>query len=346
MFRSNATMWGLGTVGISMVAFHGQAWAEPFRLEQRAAPACVAAARDLGPRLERALGGVLPSGLEAWVGIDALGTGYRVTIALSDDERARGTTAIEAPTCEEAVDAAAVVLALAFGNIERTEPTEPASALPVPARAGSAPSRSSQESASLGSLAALTPTASSGASPARGDRRAPLDRAPSRGSERATRLTLATGVDRGTLPNSTLTLAAAAARSFGELEVAVVARYGLPIVEETVETGFAEARRRDFAGLELRACRGLGQALRFSGCAGTEVGAVRARRALRGDDHTEVDTDHLSPRLAGTLGALVAYRGGLFEPGLELAGAAAALGREAGAPWLSVRVAACAAIAF
>jgi hypothetical protein len=332
-------------IGMATALFCPHAGAEPLRLEQRIAPACVAAASELGPRIERTLDGFLPAELGAWVAIDALRAGYRVIITLRDSEQTRGTTVIEAPTCEEAVDAAAVVLALAFGNMKRAEAMDPASSSLPPQRAGSRPSGSSRPSASRGSLAEPVVTPSN-ARPAHVDRRAPLSSAPVRGLPRGTRLTLATGADRGTLPHPTLTLAAAVARSFGGLELAAVARYGLPIAEETVESGFSESQRRDFGSLELRVCRGLGQAVRFSTCAGTEVGAVRARHAFRVEDRADLQNEHVSPRLSGTVAVLVARRGGLVEPGVELAGAAAAYGREAGAPWLSVRIAASAAIAF
>ncbi|HWP04334.1 MAG TPA: hypothetical protein VNN72_01270 [Polyangiaceae bacterium] len=313
-------------IGTSALGISTQAWAEPLRLEEPVAPACVAVARTLGPRIERTLGGSLPSELEASVAIDAFGAGYRLTIALRDAVEARGMTVIEAPTCDEAVDAAAVVLALAFAD--------------------STPSGPPREAASFGSPAEPVPTAPSAPPPVRADRRVALDHLPPTDSDRATRLTFATGVDAGTLPHSTLTLAGAVARSFGGLELAAVVRYGLPTVDETIETGFSESQRHDFGGLELRACHGVGHAVRVSACAGTEVGAVRASSSLLREGRADLDADHISPRLSGSLVALVAHRGGLIEPGLELGGAAVALGREAGAPWLVVRVAATAAFAF
>lgn len=328
----------------ALFALSAQAWAEPLRIEQRVAPACAAAARELGQRLEHALGQPPPSELDASVAIDAVEAGFRVTIALRDAQQARGKTAIDAPTCEEAVDAAAVVLALAFGKARRPEEKE--RAVPEPERAGTTPAGPSPEAASAGSYAQPVLTATSTAAPASADRRAPRDSAPASASERALRIGLATGVDRGTLPHPTVTLAGALARSFGVLELAAVARYGLPIAEETVETVLSESQRHDFASLELRACRGLGGAVRFSACAGAEVSAVRERRALQGEDRAELDRDQVSPRLSGTVATLVEHRGGLIEPGLELAGAAVALGRDSGAPWLAVRVAAGAAIAF
>jgi hypothetical protein len=308
-----------------------RASAKPLHIE-RVTPACVAAARELEPRIEATLVGALQGQLEASVTIDAVEAGYHLTISLRDAARERGATTIETPTCEEAVDAAVVVLALAYGEIGNPETTPPASA----------PSQAMPERSPV-----LTrPTTQSDTLRTHDDPRAARDHTTVNGTERQTRLTLVTGVDRGTLPGPTLTLAGAVTRSFGALELAAVARYGLPIAEELVETGFSESQRHDFGGLELRACRGLGQATRLSACAGTEVGAVRARRSRLAEDGSELDSDQISPRLSGTLAALVARRGGLIEPALELAGAAVAVGRPAGAPWLSVRVAAGAAIAF
>lgn len=315
-----------------MLTLRAPVWAKPVRLE---APACAALAGELDARLERTVGSALPDGLEASVAIAASGAGYRVVIVLRDAEQTRGTTAIDAPTCEEAVDAATIVLALALPKTAPPEATPSASKSAVPARAA----------ATLFSSAAPTHGIHRGPAPARVDRRTALDTR-SRGSERVTRFALATGVDRGTLPRSTLTLAGAAAHSFGRLELAAIARYGLPLAEERIESGVSESERRDFGSLELRACPGWGQAVRVAACAGTEVGAVRARRVRNGPDSGEVELDQVRPRLSGTLAALLAYRGGLIEPGIELGGAALALGREAGTPWLSVRIAAGAAIAF
>ena len=73
---------------------------------------------------------------------------------------------------------------------------------------------------------------------------------------------------------------------------------------------------------------------------------VRVVRRLRTEDGSDSDEDSVTPRLSGTLAALFAHRGGAVEPELELGGAAVALGKEAGAPWLAIRVAAGAAVAF
>jgi hypothetical protein len=143
-----------------------------------------------------------------------------------------------------------------------------------------------------------------------------------------------------------MTLSGAVAHSFRLFELGAVVRYGFPTADETIEEGFSESERRDFGALELRACRGAGQAVRVSACAGTELGAVRELHQSRGTNGDEVDEDSVSTRVSGTLAARIAHRGGFIEPELELAGAAVAIGREPGAPWLVLRVAAGAALAF
>jgi hypothetical protein len=208
-------------LGVSVVVLRAAAGAEPVLIEQQVAPACVAAAGELEARVARALGEASPKGLAASVVIEAVGGGFRATMALRDAEQARGTTAIEAPTCDEAVDAAAVVLALALGEVKRPEASQPTAPeeLPEP-----------------------RPSVSSAAAPARPDPdAAAVERAPSSSSEPAMRLALATGVERGTLPRPTLVLAGAWARSFGGVELAAVARYGLPTAEERTETAFSES---------------------------------------------------------------------------------------------------------
>jgi hypothetical protein len=321
--------WRAVLVGVSTIGLAGQAWAEPLRLEERVVPACVVAARELRPRIEGALGGSLPSELRASVTIEAFGAGYRVHIALRDVE-ARGATVIEAPTCDEAVDAAAVVLALAFGKPSTTSVDDSSTSIAEPERG-------------MPSERVQTPVF--GSFEQRRGESAPVDEGSTSDLGRAMRITLATGVDGGTLPLPTLTLAGAIARPFGGVEVAAIARYGLPIADERVESDFSASRRQDFGGLELRACRGVGDSVRVAACAGTEVGAVRARRTWESEERTDLEAS-LTPRLSGTLAALVAHRGGLVEPGLELGAAAVALGRSVEAPWLVVRVAAGAAIAF
>jgi hypothetical protein len=334
--------------GIAIGMFAARAGADGLPVEARVTPACVAAARELEPRLERALQGPHAAELRASVAIDDGGAGYRVTITLLDGREGRGRTVIVAPTCDEALDAAVVVLALAFGGGGFPGGMEPTSPPAAPSESKSGP--------------AALPAEPSGDSPSFAPPLAPpgvelFERAPTAAvdrdaggeasliTDRATRVALSTGIDSGSLPHGTMTVSAALARSFSNIDLRAVVRYGLPIADENVETESMTSRRSDFGGFELRACRGEGRAVRVSACAGAELGAVRVATQRR-ENGADIDEDTLSPRLSGVVAALVSHRGGLIEPEVELGGAAVAVGRDTGSSWLVVRVAAGAAVAF
>jgi len=154
------------------------------------------------------------------------------------------------------------------------------------------------------------------------------------------------GLDAGTLPTTTAYVTAGIARVIGSVELRGAVRYGLPREEEEESTQRSERLRRAFAAVELGACYGWGARWRLSTCAGSELGAVRETRHLRSEQDLDVDTDVVQPRLAGVIAALVAYRGGVIQPELELSSAAVALGRQDRAAWLAVRAAMGAAVQF
>ncbi|HEX6276744.1 MAG TPA: hypothetical protein VFZ53_27060 [Polyangiaceae bacterium] len=319
-------------VAVLVAALPGSARADGPRIGVSATPACRAAASELESRVERALDGAHATELEATVTIEPNAAGYRAVVATRHGPRHAGTTAISAPTCEEAVDAAIEVLSLALRE-DRPEgaaaprPPEPGPPV-VAAAAGFEPSIPVMVRPSK-----------------RVDRGEPRRAEPSGASAASTRVSLATGAELGTLPDPTLIVSGAVARSLSLVDVRAVLRYGLPTVHETVETGFTESVRREFAALELRACRGTGATVRVSLCAGGEVGFVRATHRL---DTGAQDSDETTtaPRVAGTLAAQFSHAGGLIEPELELAGAAVAYGGDPAASWLAVRVTAGAAVAF
>jgi hypothetical protein len=295
------------------------------RIETHVASACATSARELEPRLEKALGHRARS-LVASVSIDGEGAAYRVTIATGDASSSAETTVLVAPTCEEAVDATVEVLALAFSAESQTPE--------APARA--APAVEEEDAPLVEQMAPARPRVDDGAASTKGG---------SSANEPVTRAAFTMGADVGTLPQPTATLGVGVSRSLSELELAALVRYGLPVVEETVETGLVETDRRDFGALELRACYGAGTAIHVAACAGAEVFAVRVTRSSKTDD-VDVDEDVLSPGLAGTLVAHLSHRAGIVEPEVEIGGAALALGRDESAPRLALRVAAGASIEF
>jgi hypothetical protein len=131
---------------------------------------------------------------------------------------------------------------------------------------------------------------------------------------------------------STAYLAAGFSQSFAQLDVYGAVRYGAPHVDENVADAGSERTRLDFGALELGACYRLGDAVHVSACAGSELGIVRFTHSMRLPNGAAREADSTWPRLSGVLTALLAYRGGLIEPRLELAGMVLAAEGRKGAP--------------
>jgi hypothetical protein len=334
-----AMLVGLGTTALAVSAFAE----DSRRIHTSFPPACKTAALELDARLERALGARSPADVDASVAIEHDRAGYRVVIGTSG-AAGNAEKVLLAPSCDEAVEAAVVVLALAFtvrdeaeneralDDALRSEPprAEPARSFP---RAEARPARSSPFRG--------TPTAREGfdAEPGEG----PQNR---RTSLASARLSLATGGDTGTLPSPTLLASAGISRSFSFVEVEGHVRYGFPVSDERVETGSTESLRYDFAAADVRACYGAGEAFRVSACAGGEFAAVRVRHQLEAENGIDIDEDSVTPRLSAELGALFSRRGGVVEPEVELSGVAVALGRAKGASVLALRATLGAAVTF
>lgn len=278
--------------------------------------------------------------------------GFRVTLAIRGGTTHGAEKVLVLPTCDEAVDAAVVVLAFAFAR--ESEPTDRSEApaasnqelVPNPVTASAdlasraetsgALSRSPKRPAPLLAVVSTNERVDDGPGPS-----APIHE-PDRPSSRAS---LAAGVDMGTLPSPTLTVSGALARSFSAFELSGAVRYGLPTESENVENGVSESVRRDFGAVELAACYGIGVRVRLAACGGAEVGVVRSTRQSSGPG-VDVDEDAAHPRVAGIFGARVSHRAGSIQPELELSGVAVALGRQPDASLLALRVAAGAAVEF
>ena len=112
---------------LTMTALSSSANAESASIETAVTPDCEAPARDLELRLGDALGESSPRPLDVSVAIERDGAGYRVALVVRDESSAPREKVLLAPTCEEAVDAAVVVLALATSETDEvsTEPDAP-----------------------------------------------------------------------------------------------------------------------------------------------------------------------------------------------------------------------------
>jgi hypothetical protein len=264
--------------------------------------ACEASAEDLERRVHAEVAGSLPATASAKLGIHDVGRGLELTIDLEVDSRALGTKTVVVPSCEEALDAAVLVLAVALGETSRTSTATSASAPPE---------------RPLASLLAPEPAVGADVGPPKlGDRQAK----PSVASA-----VLLGGVDASTLPTVTPYVGVAVALLALPVELRAAFRYGLRREEESVENDSTARTSADFGALELSACGGRGAELRFSLCAGGELGLVRVE-SRQGDVGDSVDRDDSTPRLAGLLTGLVSRSVGAVRLELELAGSAVALG--------------------
>jgi hypothetical protein len=280
---------------------------------------CEASAEEIGRRVEAALSGSRPTTARATISIDEADAGLALTIDLEVDSRALGTKTMVVPSCEEAIDAAVLVLSVALGETSPTS-TGVSASLTVPEQAGIVPPKPVAEDVD------------------------PLEAAGRLAKRPAAGVVLLGGVAGGVLPNATPYVGAAVSLLAFPVELRAAFRYGLRREEESVETDSTVRTSADFAALELSACPGVGEELRVSLCAGAELGMVRVE-STHGDGVRTVDRREEDPRLAGLLTGLVSRSVGALRLELELAGSAVAVGPE-GAARAGLRVGAGAGTRF
>jgi hypothetical protein len=308
----------------------------------RAPSRCDAAAAELAERVNRALVARPAPELRASVVIEAMDSGYEVTLRTARGSQSLGTKVLSVPTCDEAVDAAVVVLALALSeeaSAERRAPDD-----------DGASSESVADDSSLVAPAVSAPPAGTThfepnrSAARRSDR--PSHRA-SRADEarNASRISLLTGVDAGTLPVPTAQIGLGVARTFERVEVRGTARYGLPYEEEELDGGRTERQRHEFGAAGLDACYRLGTGWTLAGCAGGEVGVVLSEHRLDTEAGLAVESTR-APRLSGVTTLLVAHRRGIVQPELELSSAVVVAGRAPDAALLTLRAAVGVAMQF
>jgi len=295
---------------------------------------CRASAAELERRVDAGIGAtradrVRGDGLRARVRVEEREIGVHLTVDVERDGRPLGTKILTAPQCDEAVDAAVVVLTLAL-----TAPA-PAATTPSAPAAPSGPAAASLRPKPAAEAATSEPPHTE-ASPPPDVSRDPGARDTRTSAQPSTRVALLGGIDAGTLPGVTPYVGAAVTVPISVVELRAAVRYGLRREDESVDGAISDRTRRDFGAVELGLCRGTGSALRFSLCAGGEVDAVRVERERTEGDLT-VDTDTVAPRVAGVLGGWIAHAVGPIQPELEIAGSAVALGPR-GAPRTGFRV--------
>lgn len=309
--------------------------APPARADPRldvAATTCERNAAHLERRLANILDEAPSRELTATVTFEASGEGVRVAVVTHDGSNARGETLFVVANCEEALDAAVVVLSLAFSTEANRETL----------KTETPPSEPSVEASPVAETPTFqmrfaAPLPERDASPA------------SHGSDPvspSSAVSLAGGLDFGTLATPTAIIGGGFTRAWPALEVRAALRYGLPTENERAETTLTESVRRDFGAAELSLCRGFGTALSLTACAGGEVGLVRVLHRVEVDGAPALDEDELSPRFSGVLAALVSLKRGPVRPELEVSASALAFGRRGGGSAVALRAAAGAAVDF
>jgi hypothetical protein len=318
---------------LATAALVRQAHAQP-RLDVKAST-CKARAREVERRLLSVVD-AQSSALAASVTFDEAGDGVRVSVATRENFAAQGETVLVVPTCDEAIDAAVVVLSLAF-SAELVD--EPASGGGETTRHEGPRGESQPVPEQEVELRFAAP------SPRRDE--SPAGVPPRVISAGSAHLTLAGGVDAGTLPTPAVFVALGLAHSWSRVEVRSSLRYGLLTQDERVETGFSESVQRDFGSVGISVCYGVGANFRLSGCTGGEFGVLRLGRKIEVDGAApRRHQDELSPRLSGVFGGILSARHGRLRPELELSGSVLALGRRDGTSPVALRAAAGAAVDF
>jgi hypothetical protein len=305
------------------LTFAPVAYAESPRWLSLSGP-CPASAEEVARRVEDALVGLRPQSTSASIDIGDSEAGLQVVIRLRRSETELGVKTLIVPSCDEALDAAVLIVAVAVGEASSTS-------------LGSSRSRSPR----------AAPTNESPASPARPgvhqEQSRDLPAAETREKTRASTWLLG-GADVGTLPQPTPYLGAAIAVQWLPMELRAAFRYGLPREEATEDSGASERTSSGFAALELTGCRGTGSQIRWALCAGAEFGVVRTEQ-IRSQGGDRVDIDERAPRLAGVLASRVGSELGGVRVEVELAGFAAAVG-PSGAPRTGGRAGVAAGLQF
>lgn len=292
--------------------------------------ACPANVQEVARQVDQQLIGARPAGIRARIRIANSDAGYQVTLRAMRTRRDLGAKQLVAPNCDEALDAAILVLVIAL-----TEPEPERAASRAEGRL--ALPRATPASESPPALALVSPdTTPERDEPGRADGEG--------ATSPARRFGMLFGIETGTLPRPAPYVGASFAHPVGAWEVWSGLRYGLPAEEESVESNSSEQLRRDFGAIGLSLCRGVGAAWRFSLCAGGEFGAVRVDRTRR-EGGVEIDSDEDRVRVAGVATTRLTGRAGRVRPELGFSAAAASLGPGDPAT-LSLRLAAGVAMQF
>jgi hypothetical protein len=289
-------------------------------LSFRGSAGCSVERDELASRILEAVAGARDPALAVQVDV-ADGPDTLATVQLVLGSRVLGVKQLEAPTCDEALDAIVAVVALALSSSAQEQahapPDEPARATAVatwaeaPIEQNSGPADGRARSSRVDGEAADETKS----------------KAPS------WRVLAGIGVDTGTLAQPTAVVGGGAALTLARAELRAMGRYGVPSTREELSVTF-ESVRTDFGAATLDCCWGLDRARWVSACAGLELSLKRSARVELAAGEPRVEKKTNQPTFGPVAGLAFVLRDVLAQPHLELSAQLPVLGK---APALGFR---------
>jgi len=277
---------------------------EPW-LRFEGSPRCEANTAELAATIHEQIAGVRNVDLTIEVHVRDRGRNTIAEVRVLRRTEVIATKELVTPTCDEAREAIASVIALALS----AQPPAPPVTEPVERAAFAEPA--------LESRGLALPTA-----PLRGDRSDRMDR----GVEGASRpkptkrweAHLSAGIDAGTLPTPTALAGAGLSASSGASELRGSLWYGLPSSREEVSSSTVESSRAEFAAMRLELCQALDSGRWLSLCAGTEARLNRLVRKAEDGAGAREYSERITPGLGAGAGARFVYRSASLQPELAV----------------------------
>lgn len=307
----------------------------------RGSPRCSATPAALAARISGAVAGARDPGLSVRIEIEDRPHATAASVRLARGMDELGTKRILATSCDEALDAALAVAALALGAPPATLPavgSEPVGAASSP---NGAPRPSTSASFEPVPDEALAPEREGDASEPR-DREpgsAPKGESPSAASPALQGLWSA-GIDRGALATLTPVLGLGVGASLGRDELRVRLAYGLPLTTERDEAGVGlERERTDFAALSVEGCRALGGARWLAFCAGLEGRTTRSSQLVALAEQPASSRRRFASGAWAQLGTAFVYRELTWQPRLDVSAQLPLFGSRGAAEVIGARAA-------
>jgi hypothetical protein len=294
-----AWLW-LGSCAAAVLFSAADVAADEPWLKVSGSPRCPSDADALAGRVEQQIAGERDPSLHVDIDLRDEGRNTAVQIRLSHRGE-RTSKRLLAPACDEALEAAASVVALALSS--------------TPDVAGESATAQVGEEDALAGRAISEPEVALGVAEPALDRGVPPVPAPR--SAQAWRVHGAAGLDVGTLDEPTAIVGAGASATFGAAELRAMGWYGLPSVREEVSSSF-EHERAEFAALGAEYCRGIDAERWLRACAGLEGRVAWLARQTVDPEGERQERTRVLPGLGASAGAAFSYRALGFRPELAI----------------------------